>query len=293
MSVVEETFSQNFKRIFLLTFTRELIIHSAKREMTKLQSIIESKEQGRKEKILGEPSPIFTRESTEKIIPVQRIKAPIQRTYEMSNMSDIPEDIPAMPSVYPERKIVTMELNEEPSMRQPLILPSKLPMKQLPTKLAAKPHIRQITKQGIRYPLFIPEPKLPSHLEYLQPIPTAGVEIDLFKLNPLIQDVAVRIIEVNPDERVIVSGTMGTMPVNIILDKEDIDRVINKFSEASKIPISEGIYKIVVGNLVLSAIMSETISSKFIIKKMLVPKGPSEIQQPKPQTLPFQDDNLR
>ena len=293
MSRMEETFSQNFKRIFLLTFTRELIIHSAKREMTKLQSIIESKEQEKGERILSEPNPIFTRELTERIVPVQKIKAPVQRTYEMSDMSGIPENIPAMPSVYPERKVVTIEMNEEPSIRQLPTLPSKLPMKQLPTKLAAKPPIRHITKQGIRYPLFIPEPKLPSHLEYLQPIPTAGVEIDLFKLNPLIQDAAVRIIEVNPDERVIVSGIMGTMPVNIILNKEDIDRVINKFSEASKIPISEGIYKIVVGNLVLSAIVSETISSKFIIKKMLINPNPSESQQQKPQTLPFQDDNLR
>ena len=33
---MQETFSQDFKRIFLLTFTKELIIHSAKKEMTKL-----------------------------------------------------------------------------------------------------------------------------------------------------------------------------------------------------------------------------------------------------------------
>lgn len=296
MTVIEETFSQNFKRIFLLTFTKELIIHSAKMEMVKLQNIIESKQQARPEIRLSGRNPVFTKEIKEKKIPVQRIEKPIQRTYEMSDtsqMSNIPV-MPAMPSVYPPRKILAVELNPE--------LPSNLS-----STIAMRPQIRRVTREGVRYPLFVPEPELPSHLEYLKPIPTPGVEIDLFRLNPLIKDPSVRVIEVNQDERVIVSGTMGTMPTDMILNREDIDRVINKFSEASKIPITEGIYKIVVGNLVLSAIVSETVSSKFIIKKMLIspnlsgnkfnnlnppenklnsniPESPQEYQK-----LPFQD----
>ena len=90
-----------------------------------------------------------------------------------------------------------------------------------------------------------------------------------WKLNPLIKDPAVRTIEVNPDEKVIVTGTMGTKPTSIILSKEDIDKIIKKFSETAKIPVYEGIFRVVVGKLILSAIISDVVGSKFIIKKMM------------------------
>lgn len=223
---MEKTFSQNFKRIFLLTLTKELIRYSSKKDIIKLQNIIKTEEE-EKRKFPFKP-PIFTKEIKEKIkIPAPEIKEPI------------------------------------------------------PTEIR-KPLVKQFTRP-IRTPLFVPEPKLPPHLEYLKPIPTPGVEIDLFKLNPLIKDPAVRIIEANPDEPVTVTGTMGTKPTNIILNKEDIDRIINKFSEVSKIPTTEGIYRVAVGNLILSAIISETIGSKFIIKKMIAPLGKQQFP-----SLPFQ-----
>ena len=248
MNVMEETFSQNFKRVFLLAFTKELIRHSAKRDIIKLQNIIESRERKRKEKFSAEPIKTLIRE-------IKEIETPVQKTWEKSI--------------------------EIPIIRKPIFV-----------EIKPRPIVRQFTRPIVRRPLFIPEPKLPPHLEYLKPIPTAGVEIDLFKLNPLIKDAAVRIIETNPDERVTVSGTMGTKPTDIILNKEDIDRVINKFSEVSKIPANEGIYRVVVGNLILSAIISETIGSKFIIKKMIVNPN-SERPQQKYPTLPFQNNNLR
>lgn len=221
---MRETFSDDFKKFFLMKFTEELIRHSEKRDIIKLQEIIELKEKRKREKlisfrkqkqILGEPKKISF---GEKII----VAKPVSR---------------------PTRRIIK---------------------------------VREIAKSSI----LIPEPKLPEHLEYLKPVPTAGIEIDLFKLNPLIKDPAVRIIEVNPDEKAIVIGTMGTKPTDIILNKEDINRVINKFSEISKIPTTEGIYKVAVGNLILSAIISEVIGSKFVIKKMVYP--PAQQQYPAP-----------
>jgi hypothetical protein len=150
-----------------------------------------------------------------------------------------------------EKKEPFLILKQKNSLQKRIIKP-------LPKIIRTKPLI-----------LRIPEPKLPSHLEYLKPVPTTGVEIDLWKLNPLIKDPAVRTIEVNPDEKVIVTGTMGTKSTNIILNKEDIDKIINKFSETAKIPINEGIFRVVVGKLILSAIISEVVGSKFIIKKMI------------------------
>jgi len=242
---MEETFSQNFKRIFLLTFTRELIINSAKRDITKLQDIIKSKEQKIKEKPIFLQTGGFTRELKETNIPVEQI-------FEKSI------------DITPAKKPIATAIKPRLPVR-----PFKKPL------------------------LFIPEQKLPSHLEYLKPVPTAGTEIDLFKLNPLIKDNAVRIIESYQDERVVVNGTMGTKPTSIILSKEDIEEVINKFSELSKIPINEGVYRVVVGNLILSAIISETTGPKIIIKKMMVNQNFSGKEQQKYQILPFQNNNSR
>lgn len=203
-----ETFSNDFKKIFLISFTRELIRHSKNRDIANLQKIVELEESKRKEKVPSDFSVEYT---------------PIKK--------ELREKIPVRPV------------------------------------FIARP--KQIIRPASRPSLFIPETKLPAHLEYLKPIPTPGVEIDLSKINPLIKDPAVRVIEGNEDENVIVSGTMGTKPTGIILNKEDIDRIINKFSEVSKIPVSSGIYRVVVGNLILSAVVSEIISSRFVIRKML------------------------
>jgi hypothetical protein len=202
---MRETFSDDFKKLFLIKFTEELIRHSEEIDLRKLEGIIVLKE---KKKFARKKFPAISSGVT---FSTERIPARRQK-----------------------RNFIILKETAKPS-------------------------------------LFIPESKLPEHLEYLKPMPTAGVEIDLWKLNPVIKDRAVRVIEVNPDEKVIVTGAMGTKPTNIILNKEDIDRVINEFSKASKIPVEEGVYRVVVGNLILSAVISEVIGSKFIIRKMTVP----------------------
>ena len=234
---MEEQFSEDFKRKFLFIFTKELINNSGKREMIKLQSIVDEKrkieipiQKGIKQIIQIKPQPIFRREISEpqKIIP---------------------------------KKIETRELVVAPMMQKP----------------ATRPTRNQI--------LFIPEPTLPKHLEYLKPTassPAENIEIDLGKINPLLKDPAVKIIEGSPDEKVRVMGTMGTKYTDIFLSKEEIESVINKFSELSKIPTIEGIYRVVVGNLNLSAIISEVIGSRFVIKKIISQKP----QQQNPQIIP-------
>ena len=149
----------------------------------------------------------------------------------------------------------------------PLIFKEKPPLKNKLFKPLPKPLIARLRI------LRIPEPKLPPTLQYLKPTPT-NIQIDLEKLNPLIKDSAVKTIECNgPDENIIVRGTMGTKRTNIILSEEEINQVMKKFSETKKIPLHEGIFRVVVGRLILSAIISDVIGSKFIIKKMMYAPG--------------------
>ena len=235
---MEAQFSEDFKKKFLFIFTKELINNSGKRDMIKLQSIVEEKrkieiypKETAKQIIYMKPQPIFKKEiSEQKIIP-KKIK-----THEMI--------------ILPPRPMI---------QRQAMPISNKI--------------------------LFIPEPTLPKHLEYLKPTATTQIEnfeIDLGKLNPLLKDPAVKIIEGNPDEKVKVMVNMGTRVTDILITKEEIEEVINKFSEISKIPTTEGIYRVVVGNLNLSAIISEVIGSRFVIKKIISPQS----QQQNPQIIP-------
>ena len=196
---MEGTFSNEFKKNFILIFTKELISHSVKMDMIKLQKIIETRERKQSMPLILQPS------------------FPIRREEELKKLNF---------------------------------------SKRVPS-----------TKPFRNKSFIIPEPKLPLHLEYLKPLPTSSIGIDLFKITPLIKDPAVKIITGSPDEKVVVSGIMGTKPTGIFLSKEDIDKIINVFSEQSKIPINEGIYKVVLGNLILSAIISPVVGSRFVIKK--------------------------
>ena len=206
-----EKFSKNFKKLFLLYFTKELILHSKGGEILQLQNVMTKQiKEGKDQFVHSIKTNIFKKEDKKE----GELKKEDLNFYKIFN------------------------------------------------KMKLNPKVQKRT-------LTIPEPRLPPHLQYLKPVPRS-IEIDLEKLNPLIKDPAVKTIECNgPNEHIFVRGTMGTKPTNIVLSNEEINSIIKTFSQISKIPIHVGIYRVVVGRLILSAIISEVIGSKFMIKKML------------------------
>jgi hypothetical protein len=117
--------------------------------------------------------------------------------------------------------------------------------------------------------LFIPKIALPERFNYLRPSAT-NQGIDLGELNPYLGDPLVKTIEC-PGEgsNILVRGSIGNKKTAVILDENAIRGVIQKFSEASKIPLQEGFFKVAVGRYVLMAIYSESVGSKFIIQKIM------------------------
>lgn len=111
---------------------------------------------------------------------------------------------------------------------------------------------------------------LPQNLQYLQPTRVVGIKyLDIGKLNPYINDPNVQSIESEgPNEKVYVNGSMGRKPTNVSLTKEEIDSIIDSFSKSAKIPKIEGLFKVVTNNLMLSAMISDEIGSRFVIKKI-------------------------
>ena len=121
-------------------------------------------------------------------------------------------------------------------------------------------------KKVIPSHLVISSPKLPPRFQYLKPTPT-NIEIDLGKLNPLIKDPMVKNIECpGANQDIIVTGMMGRKRTDITLKRIEIEKIIKKFSEETKIPAHEGVFRVVVGKIIFSAIVSSIISSKFIIR---------------------------
>ena len=168
--------------------------------------------------------------------------------------------------------IFLKKINKPRTQKEKLLekIESKIP------ELRKAPIIKQRPRIISRQRLKVPETRLPPQFAYLKPNPTQSIKLNLGKLEPLIQDPSIKIIEVNgANQQVIVKGGMGTMPTNTLLTEEDIDNILQEFSNKSRIPIGEGVTKIALGNYTLSAIISPEAGSRFILKKIpLMPPTP-------------------
>ncbi len=191
---LQET-SETFKELFLLAFTRELIINYAGGEVLELESKIEKEKEDRREAI---------------------------------------------------KEIVHEEMHPEKRFKA---LPRPFQISALPKRL------------------IIPVPRFPARLAYIQPTPMPE-QIDLGKLNPLMQDMAVQVIECHGPDKEIVVRAPTERKTSITLTKEEIDEIVKKFSEAAKIPVTEGIFRVAFGRIVFTAIISDVVGTKFIVKKL-------------------------
>jgi hypothetical protein len=234
----KEHASKDFGVFFLLQFTRELIRHSLPKEVEINVTQLDKEE----------------------------IKQKVKQTLKEESKLGKQE---LSPSIL-KRDLEPSPLIVKPRIKQQIRIPTGNPLPIRKPLLMRRPLVQ---KNLLSPQLKIPEPVFPKRLQYLKPIPT-NREIDLGKLNRLIKDPLVNIIECNgQNQNIIVNGTMGRKKTDIILSKEEMDEVFDKFSEATKIPLQDGIFKVVVGRLILLAIISEVVSSVFIIKKMLYSPG--------------------
>lgn len=235
--------SKEFRALILLQFTKQLIKHSGEIEISMLEDVLD------KDSKTG-----MTQEKRKEIAK------------KISEKQQEEKKIKKQPIEVIEKKDLEKELRKPlPLLRQQRPVPTRpFPPRQI-KRPVAKPMSQ---KQPMQKPK-PQEPEIPLELQYLKPTPT-DTEIDLGKLNALIRDPMVQTIICNgPDEYIVVQGRMGTKKTNIILNMDEVNEVIKKFSEASKIPSQEGLFKVAVGKLIFSAIISEVVSSKFTIRKML------------------------
>ena len=93
------------------------------------------------------------------------------------------------------------------------------------------------------------------------------------KINFLIDDEKINAVEcVGPGKPVLARTFEGVKTTNVSLNEKEIGEIINRFSEQSKIPVEEGTFKAVVGNLMITAVVSDLVGSRFIITKTNIPE---------------------
>lgn len=223
-----EQMSEDFKASFLLMLTKEMIENTEAYKNLKIKR--EVKEFIIKEKTRPELIEGVKKEEIKELIK-EKIKKESEKISEMEKVG-----------LLPELRMILRPMEKSVQMR---------------TRIKKIPPV-----------LRIPEPALPETVSYLKPIPTSE-GIDLLKLNIMVRDPLVKIIECSgPNENIFVMGMIGRKPTPIKLSKEEIDEILEKFSGASRIPLHEGLFKAAVGNLVISAVISEIVGIKFVIRKI-------------------------
>lgn len=92
---------------------------------------------------------------------------------------------------------------------------------------------------------------------------------NLGKLDPLIKDNSIQLIECpGPGKNIMVKRYNQPNITKITLNQTEITTIINAFSKEARIPIIGGILKAAVGSLVISAVISDFVGSRFIINKI-------------------------
>jgi len=221
---------QEDRLLFLKEFTKELVLQSKPPESEKA-GIREGAEEKREEKT-GHEIMVPSVLKTEEVVKKQE------------------EEISSEP--------VTKPLQARPLRRRAYRLkPQFRPLTQ--ARPIAKPFrpIRQETK-----------PVTPKTQPQIKPQPYSET-LDLGKLNLLVQDPKVTVIECPGPGKFVLARTLGKITTTkISLNKEEIQDIINKFSEKAKIPVISGLFKAAVGNLIITAVISELVGSRFIITKI-------------------------
>jgi hypothetical protein len=240
-------------RFIFLEFTKELIRNYSPEEIIKIKSILQERQ--------------MLKEIPEEIFPIMEEERSLNTPEkEKSIFVQKEKNIPIIlkeetPIVKKEWFPATNEREKFPILKREKEFPDMQVYRKPIESSQGRSPFRELK-------LVIPETKFPLHIQYIKPVPI-NKEIDLGKLNPLINDHFVKIIECyGPNENLFVKGAMGAKKTGITLTDEEIKEIINKFSEETKIPAHEGIFKVASGRLMFSAIISETVSSKFIISKI-------------------------
>lgn len=175
----------------------------------------------------------------------------------------LPKESPLIPQTE-KLEISRFKTNEEPQIAQtqqiqqimPFIKSKNIP--EIPAqifKIPAKP-IEPIKKQLPIYP----------QIPFLPPLQLSAMPIS--KLIPFLNDIAITTIECPGPERNIIINRRGLLQTTpIVLSQDEISLLMNEFSEKTRIPLIQGVFKAYLGNFLITAVVSEFVGTRFLIER--------------------------
>ncbi len=99
-------------------------------------------------------------------------------------------------------------------------------------------------------------------------VETLSPSVSFKKIFPLLRDPFISHIEsLGPNTPLTIVKSGNSQTTNIVMSKEEIQEFLNYLSERSRIPLVEGVFRAMVDNLLVNAVVSDYIDPKFIIKK--------------------------
>ncbi|MFH1452199.1 MAG: hypothetical protein ABIF88_03440 [archaeon] len=96
------------------------------------------------------------------------------------------------------------------------------------------------------------------------------------KLDPLLRDPSVHQIECPGAGKLVSVIRMGQRQITkIVLTASEIKQIIENVSNAAHIPLLNGVFRAVVDDFSISAVISDMIGSRFVMKKLIpgIPPG--------------------
>ncbi len=93
-------------------------------------------------------------------------------------------------------------------------------------------------------------------------------KLTLGKIEPILRDPTVLSVECpGPTKNVLVGKVNGIQTAPFSLTQEEINGIMNEISEKTRIPILQGLFKAVYNDLLVTAIISDYIGTRFFIQK--------------------------
>ncbi|MEI6731800.1 MAG: hypothetical protein WCK90_03920 [archaeon] len=179
------------------------------------------------------------------------------------------------------RKMIRQSLRNNPKFQEPAIVQISPTQNVVPPiSMIQRPAPIMRIPSAIRKPVMVSRPQTQMNVKVqnkpvqpsLQATPATAQtvkELSMGRLMPIILDPAVQSVECpGPGKNILVnrSGIIQTAP--IVLSAEEIKSIMNDISDKTRIPLISGVFKSVINNLVITAVISEFVGTRFVIQKM-------------------------
>ncbi len=142
----------------------------------------------------------------------------------------------------------------------------------IPIPPKQKPQIRQQPKPQIpkrkSVPQKIPQMQNSPPQRSLPTSTSAPGKINLGKIVPFLLDPSVFSVESpGPEKNLLINKGGAIQAAPIKLSKEEIDAIMEEISEKTRIPVHQGLFKAAIQDLLVTAVISDFIGTRFIIQK--------------------------